>query len=156
MFLPFPAKCCVDSCAIQARPSPPPSLLALHSLFMCVGFQIYKQGGLVPKPPSWVQTPKCQWCWEAGEQSGAEAFSWHHSDFAPTAGKTVVCNGVRTARSSNPAPSLISWAMQASYLNSEFLCCSLYNVHQLKWLLENKMRLSVTGTSLSGSFCCCF
>lgn len=49
--------------------APPPSLLALHSLLLCVGFQICKQKGLAPKPPSWVQTFKCHWCLEAEEKS---------------------------------------------------------------------------------------
>lgn len=48
--------------------SPSPALLALNSLFLCVGFQICKQGDLAPKPPSLVQTRKCQWCLEAEEQ----------------------------------------------------------------------------------------
>lgn len=64
MFLPCLYFCWVDSCAIQAWPSPLPSLLALHSLFMCVGLQICKQGGLAPKPPLGYKNPSVSGVWK--------------------------------------------------------------------------------------------
>ena len=144
MFLPFPVVflLCWQLChpSLAWSPTRP---WALRSLFMCVRFQIYKQRGPVPRSPSWVPTPKCQWCLEADKPSVGGSISLASFSLCPCSGKAcVTLDRARTAQSSNPAPSLIGWVMWASDLN--FLKfengVNSNGFRRIKWDLEHKVR----------------
>lgn len=88
-----------------------------HIHFPCVGFQMYKQGGLEPKPSSWVQTSKWRGVWKhkfVGRSISPTSFS-----FCLCSRKACsVLDRARTAQRSKSIPSLILWVMQTGYLNS--------------------------------------
>lgn len=74
MFLPFPAKCCVDSCAIQAWPSPlPPSWLCVHFSYVWDSRSVNK-GAWRQRLPLGCKHPSVSGVWKQPSRPWEEVF----------------------------------------------------------------------------------